>query len=294
MPTAAEQSAAQKLNEAQNAFAEAQEATGQGAVELSGQTEVANAPLREALEMASDLPVAEAIGEMLADALAAGEPLPEGAAEGQPMPADGQPADGQPMPAEGAQPGEGQPMPGQPQQGQPGQPTPGAKPGQLGTGFVPQSPQVTAQAIAGEKAQQAMQQALNQAQLPLAQQQPNGQPAQPGQPSQPQPSQAQENSQQPAQPSNATQLTKKDGAPTTNQKVKDGAIQKQPEGTDAGDSQSKKAREAEEGVLARQLKDEPWFAKLPPELRKSIRAGAGQKPPRAYEERLRKYFESVD
>jgi len=47
-------------------------------------------------------------------------------------------------------------------------------------------------------------------------------------------------------------------------------------------------------VLARQLKDEAWFAKLPPELRKSIRAGAGQKPPRAYEDRLKKYFESVD
>jgi hypothetical protein len=47
-------------------------------------------------------------------------------------------------------------------------------------------------------------------------------------------------------------------------------------------------------VLARKLKDEAWFAKLPPELRKSIRAGAGQKPPRAYEERLKKYFESVD
>ena len=205
------------------------------------------------------------------------------------MPADGQPGEGQPMPAEGGQPGEGQPMPGQPGQGKPA-----ANPGQLGTGFVPQSPKVTAQAIAGEKAQQAMQQALSQAQLPLAQQTPNGQPAQPGQPSQPQPSESQEGQPQPGQPSNSSKLAKKDGAPTTNQKVKDGKIEKQPEGTDVADNKSAKGREPEEGVLARQLKDEPWFAKLPPELRKSIRAGAGQKPPRAYEERLRKYFESVD
>ena len=237
--------------------------------------------------MASNLPAVEAAAQMLADALAAGEPLPEGAAEGQPMPADGQPTgEGPPMPAESGQPGEGQSQPGQPGQGKPA-----ANPGQLGTGFVPQSPKVTAQMIAGEKAQQAMQQALSQAQLPLAQQTPNGLPAQPGQP---QPSESQEGQPQPGQPSNSSKLAKKDGAPATNQKVKDGKIEKQPEGTDVSDSKSAKAREPEEGVLARQLKDEPWFAKLPPELRKSIRAGAGQKPPRAYEERLRKYFESVD
>ena len=98
----------------------------------------------------------------------------------------------------------------------------------------------------------------------------------------------------PGQPKNSSQIAKKDGQATTNEKVKDGAIQKQPEATDAGDNKSNKSREKEEGVLARQLKDEAWFAKLPPELRKSIRAGAGQKPPRAYEERLKKYFESVD
>ena len=98
----------------------------------------------------------------------------------------------------------------------------------------------------------------------------------------------------PGQPSDSSKFGKKDGQTPANQKVKEGPIQKQPEGTEAPDNRSTKGREKEEGVLSRQLKDEAWFAKLPPELRKSIRAGAGQKPPRAYEERLKKYFESVD
>ena len=39
---------------------------------------------------------------------------------------------------------------------------------------------------------------------------------------------------------------------------------------------------------------EPWFAKLPPGLRAAIQAKARGKAPRGYEERLRRYFESVD
>jgi hypothetical protein len=38
---------------------------------------------------------------------------------------------------------------------------------------------------------------------------------------------------------------------------------------------------------------EPWFAKLPPEVRAAIRASARQRTPRAYEERLKRYFESI-
>ncbi len=45
---------------------------------------------------------------------------------------------------------------------------------------------------------------------------------------------------------------------------------------------------------ARNFEREPWFAKLPPELRKAIQAKAGRKPPRGYEERLKRYFENVD
>ena len=39
---------------------------------------------------------------------------------------------------------------------------------------------------------------------------------------------------------------------------------------------------------------EPWFAKLPPELREAIRNNARRRPPRAYEERMRRYFQVKD
>jgi hypothetical protein len=42
------------------------------------------------------------------------------------------------------------------------------------------------------------------------------------------------------------------------------------------------------------FRDEPWFTKLPPSLRKAIEARARRRAPRGYEERLRRYFESVD
>jgi len=40
--------------------------------------------------------------------------------------------------------------------------------------------------------------------------------------------------------------------------------------------------------------EEPWFAKLPLELRQAIRSNAQRRAPRGYEERLKRYFESVD
>ena len=76
--------------------------------------------------------------------------------------------------------------------------------------------------------------------------------------------------------------------------MKSGPIDKQAEGTEASGMASSKSREKEDSYSTRRLKDESWFAKLPPALRKSIRAGTVQKPPRAYEERLKKYFQSVD
>jgi hypothetical protein len=39
---------------------------------------------------------------------------------------------------------------------------------------------------------------------------------------------------------------------------------------------------------------EPWFSKLPPELRKAIRATNRREPPRGYEEKLRRYYENID
>jgi hypothetical protein len=47
-------------------------------------------------------------------------------------------------------------------------------------------------------------------------------------------------------------------------------------------------------AAALKLKNEAWFAKLPPSLQAAIQAKARGKAPRGYEERLRRYFESVD
>jgi hypothetical protein len=44
----------------------------------------------------------------------------------------------------------------------------------------------------------------------------------------------------------------------------------------------------------RRFKEEAWFAKLPPELQRAIRANSKRRAPRAYEERLRRYFESIE
>ena len=49
-----------------------------------------------------------------------------------------------------------------------------------------------------------------------------------------------------------------------------------------------------ERIGGRSYTDSPWFARLPPELREAIRMRGRQPPPRGYEERLRRYFESVD
>jgi hypothetical protein len=40
--------------------------------------------------------------------------------------------------------------------------------------------------------------------------------------------------------------------------------------------------------------EEPWFARLPPEVRNAIRNNAQRQPPRGYEERLQRYFENLD
>ena len=284
--TEAQQLVAQLLNDAQQDFASSQRATGQGAVELSGQNEVANLPLREALELASKLPALEQNAAMLAEGMLADGTLDKTngllATDGQPL-AD----DGQPVADAAANPGDAQGNPPAAAPSKSGQPAAG-KPTGLGTGFIPNSPQLTAEMMAGAKAQQAAQKALSQ-QLAKSQSGSNSQ----------KPPQTPTNASEKGEPvdsehADSTKLTKKEGSATTNQKVKDGAVEKMPEGTDAAAKSTSKGREKEEGITARQVKEEAWFAKLPPELRKSIRAGAGQKPPRAYEERLKNYFQSVD
>jgi len=44
----------------------------------------------------------------------------------------------------------------------------------------------------------------------------------------------------------------------------------------------------------RRFREDPWVLQLPPELRAAIRANAARRPPRGYEERLKRYFKNID
>ena len=44
----------------------------------------------------------------------------------------------------------------------------------------------------------------------------------------------------------------------------------------------------------RSIESEAWFVKLPPEVQQAVRASTRSRPPRGYEERLKRYFESID
>ena len=61
------------------------------------------------------------------------------------------------------------------------------------------------------------------------------------------------------------------------------------------DSRTSKAggRDVQAGTR-RVGREEAWVAKLPGELQSALRAQSEREPPRGYEERLRRYFESID
>jgi len=60
-----------------------------------------------------------------------------------------------------------------------------------------------------------------------------------------------------------------------------------------GDSRTGEAANPDPSAR-RKLADEAWIMQLPPELRSAIRANANRRPPRAYEERLERYFKNID
>jgi len=125
--------AAQSLQQAQQQFAAAQLATGEGAAEVSGQQEVMNRPIREGLEIASRLSQGQ---------------LPASEADNKPeTDADQAAADKAPESADGKAPHDPKSKTQKPKSTQ--QPT------QLGTKMVPSSPQVTAKQLAGQKANNA-------------------------------------------------------------------------------------------------------------------------------------------
>jgi hypothetical protein len=178
------------------------------------------------------------------------------------------------------------------------------KSAELGTKFVPKSPEVTAKMMTGQETNAAMKAALakldaaaraklqaakhNAKNSALARKLAQKDKAELH-------AETEEADQDASQSQDVSEFSKKKNtSPTDNPDVKDGPIQKMDEGTKVADSRGEKSLENEEAPALRKFREAPWFAKLPPELRKSIRANAQQRAPRAYEDKLRKYFESVD
>jgi hypothetical protein len=60
-----------------------------------------------------------------------------------------------------------------------------------------------------------------------------------------------------------------------------------------GDSRSQNVG-LDSDAKERLFREDPWFSKLPPELREAIRSRTRTRPPKGYEERLRRYFESIE
>ena len=282
---------AQALKGAEERFAEAQQAIGEDASAIAGQTEIANQPLREALALASQLndisqPPLEP-SALSQPELGPGQPTP-----GQPTP--GQPTPGQPTPGE---PTPGQPTPGQPTPGQPapGQPTPGqmaqaaddhtntAENASLGSGFVPQNPETTAKLIAGQKARAAADSALA---FNASKSTPAGEPSSPA--SDPV---AQTSDQEQPSEGNNSQMDGPSGS-RRGQAIDSSPLKPTDRVGRKSDSSGPRVGDAEE--VARSFEKEGWFAKLPPEMRKAIRAKSQRRAPRGYEEKLDRYFQNID
>lgn len=295
--TAERQELAHALLQAQHQFAFAQTVTGQAAVEVSGQVEVANRPLREALQLASQL-------RLPGPPPGIGDPGGEGPARpgethrdaaGQASTLAGPPADrrdaapravpGSTAPTRGSSEGTSGPPsdPASTDRGLVRGPSGGER--ALGTQLVPASPQVTAEQIAGPQAQAAA--AAAQA----------GGPGQTGQgPSGQQGQGSQGSGSAPSEGAASTTARRggavRQGTATPNTPPPQGAL----EVAEAAQADSRGQATAEGTAVPEgpfRASAETWMARLPPELRAAIQARGRRPPPRGYEERLQRYFESV-
>tara|TARA_R110002072_G_scaffold155657_2_gene306007 strand:+ start:15711 stop:20147 length:4437 start_codon:yes stop_codon:yes gene_type:complete len=342
--TPAQGSAAKKLAQAMKQFSDSQRLTGEGAVELSGQEEVANLPIREALDLASELlksskpplPVPpNSQPQELAALDSANQPpqtspIPPVSSEGsKPAPAESATADGNAADGDASTPEapsaptdqSGNPQPGdqangQPQPGQPGSQNPGQQPpgsaqqgqpqsAQLGTGFVPDSPEATARLMADPELLAQLAELMEAAMAEAAQNQDAAAAAQTaateaGQPAAAEPPSGQPPSTvQPPQNAQASQKSEGGGAsdvglPTENQATKDDPLNLVDTATPSKDGRTPTSSDRTRQIDTRQFRQAAWFAKLPAELRNAILAGSQRRAPRAYEDRLRRYFESLE
>lgn len=283
--------AAQALETASEKFAQAQRATGEGAVEVSGQEEVANQPIRQGLETAAQL--GQLSAALPAEALAqAGEPTDATpAAEGNPTSESAPPTGEGQTPAGTSGDSANAPTEGAAQNSPPGDAPSEATAAttELGNRFVPDSPEVTAQQIAGSEALAEAAQALAQA-SPTAQPAAGDTPSGEGEPSQSTPPADAQDKTAKTSPTATTGGASADGEAQENQEAEDAPLELNPAAK--GDSRSDK--EGKSNGTTRNFQTEGWFAKLPPSLQKAIQAKARRRAPRGYEQRLKRYFESID
>jgi len=273
---------ANDLRKAMNEFADTQRRIGENAKEISRQEEVANKPLREALEGASKLakPQDEAKTDNAANPEAKtgneGDPQAKnGDHQGKNGDKNGDPKNGDHQGKNGDK--NGDPKNGDHQgkngdhqgKGNGGQP----KNGDLGTGLVPASPEQTAQMIAGQQAAAKAGQGQSQ----------SGQQA--GNPNQ---SQTGSEANQ-ANQSNNNNNSNSQNSQNSQQSKNSTNASRSTQGNQSGNTSATRGG-ADSTAKSKSAQDEAWMAKLPPELRKAIKANSQQSPPRGYEELLRRYF----
>jgi hypothetical protein len=147
----------------------------------------------------------------------------------------------------------------------------------LGTGLIPDSPETTAQQIAGPQASEAVARA-----------------------------QARRSSSNTA----GGESSNRQSASSSEERAAAGT--QRPSAAQAGEAQAGQpgaaraslpgkanpqqatAAEATAAAAEKRLERSPWFAKLPPQLREALRSRPRREAPRGYRERLRRYFQSID
>lgn len=179
--------------------------------------------------------------------------------------------------------------------------------GDLGTGFLSESPETTADMIAGEQSnaaadglesgaepsalqpvssQQASSEAGHQqsdSQASGSQQAPSQQSSGPEHRTSPQ-SRGQSSQQQ------ASEQTSSSGS-RVGEALDDGPLQE----IATVDRRSEPgSRERDADAVEKSFERDAWFAKLPPEVRKAIRAGSERRAPRGYEEKMNRYFKNIE
>ena len=258
-------------------FAATQRSTGEGAVQISGQQQVANRAIRQGLATASRLRSASwsrnSSTQRQVNANSP-EPPPDVSRDAQPTPsAPGNKADNSTQP--GKEDAANASATGN--DGTPGSDVEKSLQG-LGTGLIPDSPETTAQQIAGPQASEAVARA-----------------------------QARRSS------SNNTaggESSNRQAAASSEERAAEGT--QRPSAAQAGEAQAGQpgaaraslpgkanpqqatAAAATAAAAEKRLERAPWFAKLPPQLRDALRSRPRREAPRGYRERLRRYFQSID